>query len=160
MQFLQYLFHHLLSLQKHRICMRGLQNILRPQEFYRAPRFWNSWIRHWVKPAIPYVLVYVINSREYRQINLYANLETCGKITIQKQCLFSHSISLEMSVLSIDEKKKIKDKTNIFYIILHLFQVEDIAAAIKSFHRVMDNLRPKWEKVFYFFSNVLFPLNK
>ena len=45
-----------------------------------------------------------INSREYRQINLYANLETCGKITIQKQCLFSHSISLEMSVLSIDEK--------------------------------------------------------
>ena len=119
MQFLQYLFHHLLSLQKHRICMRGFQNILRPQEFYRAPRFWNSWIRHWVKPAIPYVLVYVINSREYRQINLYANLETCfGKITIQKQCLFSHSISLEMSVLSIDEKKKNQrqDKYFLYYI--------------------------------------------
>ncbi|XP_078328756.1 uncharacterized protein LOC111114709 [Crassostrea virginica] len=37
------------------------------------------------------------------------------------------------------------------------FQVEDIAAAIKSFHRVMENLRPVWEKVIIFFSNVLLP---
>ena len=36
MQRLQYLFYHLLSLQKQRICVKGLHNILRPQEFYRA----------------------------------------------------------------------------------------------------------------------------
>ena len=54
-QCLQYLFYHLLSLQKHTICVKGHQTILRPQKFYRAgtmpPRFWNSWICHckWLK---------------------------------------------------------------------------------------------------------------
>ena len=36
MQCLLYLFYHQLSLQKHRICVKGHQNILRHQEFYRA----------------------------------------------------------------------------------------------------------------------------
>ena len=35
MQCLKYLFYHLLSLQN-RICVKGHQNILRPQEFYCA----------------------------------------------------------------------------------------------------------------------------
>ena len=43
-----------------------------------------------------------INSPEYRQLNLSAHLETYGK----NNSLFSHSISLEMPVLSRDEKKK------------------------------------------------------
>ena len=43
-----------------------------------------------------------INSPEYRQIDLSTNLETCGK----KNSLFSNSLSLEMPVLSRDEKKK------------------------------------------------------
>ena len=36
MQCLQYQFYNLLSVQKHRIRVKGHQNIIRPQEFYRA----------------------------------------------------------------------------------------------------------------------------
>ena len=51
MQCLQYVFYSLLSLQKHRVCVKGHQNNLQTSNTIprrdRAPRFLNFWIRHW-----------------------------------------------------------------------------------------------------------------
>ena len=50
MQCLQYVFYSLISLQKHRVCVKGHQNNLQTSNIIhrrdRAPRFLNFWIRH------------------------------------------------------------------------------------------------------------------
>ena len=50
MQCLQYVFYSLLSLQKHRVCVKGHQNYLHTSKTILcwdcAPRFLNFWIRH------------------------------------------------------------------------------------------------------------------
>ena len=51
MQCLQYVFYSLLSLQKHRVCMKGHQNNLQTSKSIarrdHAPQFLNFWIRQW-----------------------------------------------------------------------------------------------------------------
>ena len=51
MQCLQYVFYLLISLQKHRVCVKGHQNNLQTSKIIprrdRAPRFLNFWIRYW-----------------------------------------------------------------------------------------------------------------
>ena len=51
MQCLQYVFNSLLSLQEHRVCVKGHQNNLQTSKIIprrdRAPRFLNFWIRYW-----------------------------------------------------------------------------------------------------------------
>ena len=48
MQYLQYLFYSLLSLQKHRICVKGHQNNLQNN----PPPFLNFWICHCYLPKL------------------------------------------------------------------------------------------------------------
>ena len=53
LQCLQYVFYSLLSLQKHRVFVKGHQNNLQTSKVNviprrdSAPRFWNFWIRLW-----------------------------------------------------------------------------------------------------------------
>ena len=56
-QCLQYVFHSLLSLQKHRVWVKGNQNNRHTTRILPCPRFWNFLIHHWsITSLVSYIV--------------------------------------------------------------------------------------------------------
>ena len=115
--FIQYVLYSLRSLQKHRLCVNGDQSNLQTSKIIprrdSAPRFLNSWIRHWL--SISFLRIFVSTKSRILQVqsvwklydvltkhSCFKNMAKCNRTKAVKQRMwFTSSFSFNESILII-----------------------------------------------------------